>query len=77
MSERIPESQFERNADFTAAVRAGDARRAAILALAEPLPTDASDEELERWRVRRRLYRSPGGKDWQSPACLTIHPRGL
>jgi len=68
MSERIPESQFERNADFTAAVRAGDARRAAILALAEPLPTDASDEELERWRVRRRLYRTPGRKDRKSPA---------
>ncbi|MCY4498410.1 MAG: hypothetical protein OXC14_14115 [Rhodospirillaceae bacterium] len=54
--EAVPACQHERNAVFLEAVRAGDARRAAALARAEP-PDDATDFERARWRNRRRLYR--------------------
>lgn len=55
-SDSIPARQSERNVAFLAAVRAGDARRAAVLALAD-LPDDATEAERHRWKLRRRLYR--------------------
>ena len=56
-SDPVPARQSERNAVFLAAVRVGDTRRAAVLALAE-LPDDATEAERDRWKLRRRLYRA-------------------
>ena len=56
-SDPVPVRQSERNAAFLAAVRAGDARRAAELACVEA-PADATDAERHRWTLRRRMYRS-------------------
>ena len=62
--EAVPESQHERNEAFLrrcVPAMPGPRRR---IARADP-PADATDTERERWRIRRRLYRTGerGGRD--------------
>ena len=52
----VPARQIDREAAFTAAVRAGRSDMAATIARAD-VPDDATDAERERWTRRRRLYR--------------------
>ena len=52
----VPADQAGRDEAFSRAVRAGDSRTAAWLAHAEPPPADATEDQLSRWKIRRRLY---------------------
>lgn len=59
---QVPDNQAGRNRAFIDAVRAGDSRTAGLLAHHEPLPADATADELDRWRKRRRLYKRASGE---------------